>query len=27
VVAGGLYLMLGRRTETVVVAPAMRGGR
>jgi NCS1 nucleoside transporter family len=27
VVAGGLYLVLGRRTETVVVAPAMRGGR
>jgi purine-cytosine permease-like protein len=27
VVAGGLYLILGRREEPVVVAPAMRGGR
>jgi purine-cytosine permease-like protein len=27
VVAGGLYLVLGRRTAPVAVAPAMRGGR
>jgi hypothetical protein len=27
VVAGGLYLVLGRRTEPVVVPQAMRGGR
>jgi cytosine/uracil/thiamine/allantoin permease len=27
VVAGGLYLILGRRTEPIVVPQAMRGGR
>ena len=27
VVAGGLYLVLGRRTEPVAVPQAMRGGR